>query len=71
MKEADINLQVHYIPVHLHYYYKTNYSYKSDDFEYSVHFYKNEVSFPIYPSLSEDDQQYIIEKTFKYLGIDH
>jgi perosamine synthetase len=55
MKESGINLQVHYIPVHLQPYYQKNYGFKEGDFPVSETFYNNEVSLPIYPDLADDD----------------
>ncbi len=61
MYQSGINLQVHYIPVHLQPYYQKNYSYKHGDFPIAENFYLNEVSIPIYPNLSESDQQRVID----------
>ena len=60
MKKMKFNLQVHYIPVHLQPFYQTNYFFKLGDFPVSEKFYANEVSLPIYPDLSEDDQKNFI-----------
>ena len=54
MKNTGINLQVHYIPVHLQPFYKKNYGFKQGDFPVSESFYRNEISLPIYPDLPED-----------------
>ena len=61
MKESSINLQVHYIPVHLQPFYKSNYGFNNGDFHVAESFYRNEVSIPIYPDLSENDQNIVIE----------
>tara|TARA_B100000686_G_C16731559_1_gene940979 strand:+ start:483 stop:1646 length:1164 start_codon:yes stop_codon:yes gene_type:complete len=53
MKSKNINLQVHYVPVHLHPYYKKMYNFKVGDFPVAEKFYKNEVSLPIYFSLKD------------------
>ena len=60
MKKMKFNLQVHYIPVHLQPFYQTNYFFKPGDFPVSEKFYANEVSLPIYPELSEEDQIFFI-----------
>ena len=68
MIEQNINLQVHYIPIHLQNYYKKKYGFKKGDFEISEKFYKNEVSLPIYYSLKKKDQLkviYLINKILK------
>ena len=53
MKSYGINLQNFiYIPIHLQPYYKTKFGFKSGDFPNSEYFYNNEISLPIYPTLS-------------------
>ena len=66
MKDKNINLQVHYIPIHLQPYYKKKYNFKLGDFPVSEEFYKREVSLPIYFSL-KDNQILNIVKTIKKL----
>ena len=62
MKEKNIGLQVHYIPVHLQPYYQDNFGFKPGDFPESEKFYNNEISIPIYPLLEVEDVKYIAEK---------
>jgi len=66
MRNKNINLQVHYVPVHLHPYYKKNYNFKSGDFPVAEKFYGKEVSLPIYFSL-KDNQVLDIAKLLKKL----
>jgi len=62
MRENNIGLQVHYIPVHLQPYYKKNFGFKEGDFPFAESFYKREVSIPIYPALQKEDLEYIVNK---------
>ena len=55
MKGSDINLQVHYIPVHLQPFFKKNFGFNIGNFPISESFYQNEVSLPVYPDLSMDN----------------
>ena len=68
MKEAGINLQVHYIPVHLQPFYRKNYGYKYEDFPVSENFYNQEVSSPIYPDMSTDDESLVVNNLLEYLS---
>ena len=61
MKNTGINLQVHYIPVHLQPFYKKKYGFEQGDFPVSENFYRNEVSLPIYPGLSTDDVELVVK----------
>jgi UDP-4-amino-4,6-dideoxy-N-acetyl-beta-L-altrosamine transaminase len=55
MKKKNINLQVHYIPIHLQPYYRKKYGLKKGRFPIAEQFYKREVSLPIYFSLKEKE----------------
>lgn len=65
MKEKNILLQVHYVPVHLQPFYRKNFGFKEGDFPVAEKFYRNEISIPIYPSLNEEDINYI-SQTIKH-----
>jgi UDP-4-amino-4,6-dideoxy-N-acetyl-beta-L-altrosamine transaminase len=62
LSEHNINLQVHYIPIHLQPYYINNFGFKKNDFPIAEAFYKKEISLPMYPLLEDDDLRYIISK---------
>jgi dTDP-4-amino-4,6-dideoxygalactose transaminase len=61
MKESGINLQVHYIPIHMQPFYRKNYGFQKGDFAVSENFYHKEVSLPIYPDLSNKDVSLVID----------
>jgi len=66
MRSKNIWVQVHYIPVSYMPYYIKNYGYKKGDFPVSEDFYSKEVSLPMYPTLSAQEQNYVIECIQKY-----
>jgi len=68
MKQAGINLQVHYIPIHLQPYYQKNYGFSIGDYPVSESFYNNEVSLPIYPDLSKDETGFIVDNVIKFIS---
>lgn len=53
-KKVGLNLQVHYIPVHLQPYYR-NLGYKQGDYPKAEDYYKYCISLPLYPELTDDD----------------
>ena len=55
MKKLNINLQVHYIPVHLQPVFRKNYYFKKGQFPQAEKFYEEEVSLPIHYSLNLSD----------------
>ncbi len=64
-----INLQVHYIPIHLQPYYKNKYNFNKGDFPCAENFYEQEISLPIYPKLKRNSQFHIISTIKKLLDI--
>jgi perosamine synthetase len=62
MRKDDMNLQVHYIPIHLQPFYKKNYGFKEGNFPISENLYKCEVSLPVYPDLTCNEQKKVIGK---------
>ena len=66
MRKKNINLQVHYIPIHLQPFYKKKFGFKKGDFPVAEKFYKNEISLPIFFSLKQK-QVYNVIKFIKYL----
>jgi len=69
LKKRKINLQVHYIPIHLQPYYKKNFKYKKGDFPVAEKFYLEEVSLPIYYSLKNIEINYLIREIKKLLMV--
>ena len=67
MKQAGINLQVHYIPVHLQPFYISNYGFTLGDYPISENFYEREISLPIYFILTQKEQNFVIESLLKVL----
>ncbi|MDI3549605.1 MAG: UDP-4-amino-4,6-dideoxy-L-N-acetyl-beta-L-altrosamine transaminase [Methanobacterium sp.] len=63
LREKDIGVQVHYIPVYLHPYYE-KLGYKRGICPLAEDFYKKEISIPMYPALSPEDQEEVISRIF-------
>jgi dTDP-4-amino-4,6-dideoxygalactose transaminase len=61
LKARNIGASVHFIPLHLHPYYRNMYSYQPEDFPVAYREYQREVSLPIYSKMSDDDVQDVIE----------
>ena len=68
-KEKEIGTQVHYIPVHTQPFYRKNYGFNFGDFPVAEEFYHNEVSLPIYPSLSFDKVKRVIASILSELNV--
>ena len=53
--------QIHYVPVHLHPYYRERFGFAEGDCPCAEDFYQREISIPMFHSLSELDQEYVID----------
>lgn len=60
LREAGIGVNVHYIPVYQHPYYQVN-GYSSCSCPNAELFYERAVSLPIFPSLTHEQQKYVID----------
>ena len=60
LKLRNIITQVHYIPITSHPYYEKK-KYNTNDYPEANKYYKETISLPIYYSLSEEEQNYVIE----------
>ncbi len=61
LKRRNIGSSVHFIPVHLHPYYRDKYSFRPESFPVAFREYQRLVSIPLSPKLSDDDVADVIE----------
>ncbi len=61
LRTKNIFAQVHYIPAHLMPYYRQQ-GWKEGDLPFAENYYNNCLSLPIYPTLSNEEQKFVIEK---------
>lgn len=61
LKARNIGTSVHFIPIHLHPYYRDKYGYKPENFPVAFANYQRLVSLPLHPRLSEQDVDDVIE----------
>lgn len=62
LKERGIGTSVHFIPLHLHPYYRNNNMYSSSkNFSVANQVFTRIISLPIYPKMTDVDVQYVIE----------
>lgn len=66
MYENGIHPQVHYIPLHLMPYYQ-ELGNKEGDFPVVEEYYKHCLSLPMFPSLTDEEQQFVIDKIIEYI----
>lgn len=67
LKDNGIFSQIHYVPVHLMPYYK-QFGWKEGDFPHAENYYKNCISLPMYPTLTDEEQQFVIDTVLKFVN---
>ena len=67
LREAGIAVNVHYIPVYMHPYYQ-DHGYKDVHCKNAEEIYSHIISLPLYPTLTEDEQEYVIKNVKKIVG---
>jgi dTDP-4-amino-4,6-dideoxygalactose transaminase len=60
LKQANIGTSVHFIPLHLHPFYRNTYQLSPDDFPRALHAYQRVISLPIYPGMVDGDVEDVI-----------
>jgi dTDP-4-amino-4,6-dideoxygalactose transaminase len=62
LKKEKIGTSVHFIPIHLHPFYRKKFGFKPDDYPIATKLYQESLSLPIYPKMSDNDIYYVVEK---------
>src|SRR5947209_5757475 len=60
LRERGVGASVHFIPLHLHPFYRDRFGYTRDSFPIATREYEREVSLPIYSPMSDDEVETVI-----------
>jgi len=60
LENRNIGTSVHFIPLHLHPYYRETFGFQPDDFPVALEEYQKEISLPIYSRMTDDDVEDVI-----------
>ncbi len=66
LHQNNILAQIHYIPVHTLPYYQSI-GYENAKLENSESYYRSCISLPMFPTLTDDEQQYVIDKVIEFI----
>lgn len=61
LKHLGVHTSVHFIPLHIHPYYRKKYGYRDMDYPVSFREYRKVLSLPIYPKMTDRDVQRVID----------
>ena len=65
LKERGIGTSVHFIPLHMHPYYRKTYGYRAEDFPVASREYERYLSLPIFPGMTGMQIDYVIENVLE------
>lgn len=65
LRKYQIFAQIHYVPTHLMPYYR-QFGWKDGDLPNAENYYKGCISLPMYPTLTSDEQDYVIKKIIEF-----
>jgi dTDP-4-amino-4,6-dideoxygalactose transaminase len=65
LRTKNIFAQIHYIPCHLMPYYR-ELGWKEGDMPYAENYYKRCISLPMFPTLTEQEQEFVIQKVKEF-----
>ncbi|MBI2625287.1 MAG: UDP-4-amino-4,6-dideoxy-N-acetyl-beta-L-altrosamine transaminase [Candidatus Nealsonbacteria bacterium] len=63
-QKEGLGVQVHYMPLHLHPYYKKRFGYKLGDFPVAEKYYQRAITLPLFPRMTREEAQQVV-KTVK------
>ena len=68
LKQRGVGTSVHFIPLHMHPYYRHAYHYCHESFPVALKEYFRSFSLPIYPSMSRDRVTYVIQQVIEVVA---
>jgi dTDP-4-amino-4,6-dideoxygalactose transaminase len=68
LKRLNIGTSVHFIPLHLHPYYRETYGFEPDDYPVSLNQFQRAISLPIYSKMRGPDVDYVIESVLHVMS---
>src|SRR5205807_10037276 len=68
LRGENIGVNVHYIPGHLHRYYRDRFGHKGGEFPVAEAAYEQLISLPMFHAMSDEDVEDVIRAVVKILG---
>ena len=61
LQRRSVGASVHWLPLHMHPYYRETYSYASRDLPVAARLYPEIITLPLYPDMAEEDVRYVCD----------
>ena len=68
LRAENLEVNVHYIPVHLHPYYQQRFGYREGDYPNAEGAYHSLITLPLFHSMSDQDVEDVIEAVWRVFG---
>ncbi len=68
LRKKGIGVQVHYMPLHLHPFYKKKFGFKQGDFPNAEAYYERALTLPLFPVMAKKDVARVISAVSKVIG---
>ena len=68
LRAENIGVNLHYIPVHLHPYYREKFGYKNGDYPVAEEIFERVISLPMFPKMNDEDIDDVINAVQKVIG---
>jgi len=67
-REEGLGVQVHYIPIHFHPFYRKKFGYKKGDFPITERYYQRTITLPLFPQMRNQEVERVIKTTKKTIN---
>jgi dTDP-4-amino-4,6-dideoxygalactose transaminase len=61
LQRRGIGTSVHWMPLHMHPYYRATYAYRAEDLPVAATLYSEIITLPLYPDMTEGDVLYVCD----------
>ncbi|MDO8470744.1 MAG: UDP-4-amino-4,6-dideoxy-N-acetyl-beta-L-altrosamine transaminase [bacterium] len=68
LRKKGIGVQVHYVPVHLHPFYKKTFGYKQGDFPEAEAYYETAITLPLFPGMTSGQVKSVVKAVKEVLS---
>lgn len=65
LQDQGIGVQVHYLPLHLHPFYRNQLSYKKGDFPKAEKYYERAITLPLFPKMTNKEVKKVIKAVYE------
>ena len=69
LQKEGLGVQVHYIPLHLHPFYRKKFGYKKGDFPVAEKYYERTITLPLFPAMTDKNIKDVIRAVKKVINL--